>query len=99
MAQMIFTCSGISHKNCILQNKWLLRNRRLQRSAAISRSVRVVRQRFPWQQQWGQLTVPRLGTAKSGSESKAPMVSTKVLSSCDFVDEGDIAKDCDNVHG
>ena len=38
----------------------------------------------------GQLTVPRLGTAKSGRESKAPIVSTEMSSStCKFeVDDG-----------
>lgn len=56
---------------------------RLQRSLARSRSVKVggARQQRPLEEEeWGQLTVPRLGTAKSGRESKAPMVSTKVLS-------------------
>lgn len=74
---------------------------RLQRSSAKRRSVGANGEATPAKARvagrWGQLTVPRLGTAKSGRESKAPMVSTTVLSSCDFKVEDDIAEVFDNM--
>lgn len=64
---------------------------RRQRLLARSRSVEVggASQQGPLEEkEMGQLTVPRLGTAKSGRESKAPMVSAQVLSCYDIEVEG-----------